>query len=321
MIEVKNLVKYYGERRVLHHLNFSVAVGRICGFLGPNGSGKSTTMDILAGLLGPSGGDAFICGHSVITETRKAKGCIGYLPDNPPLYEEMRIVDFLSYVGKLHGLRSDSLRSAVEKVMEDCDVASDAHRIIGHLSKGFKQRVALSAALVHNPSVLVLDEPTEGLDPTQIVQIRGLIRKLSKDRTVIMSSHILSEVQATCDDVIVINQGEIVAQTSLTDERAANSPYIFSFAGGVERAVGWFRERDFVAEVVVHGENSDDLVVKFTAGFWNEKSPDNIAKVNAQLVQNGFSVAGIREQKDGLETMFFNAIKNAAPSATTAVRS
>ncbi len=310
MIEVKGLVKYYGERRVLHGLNFSVPVGRICGFLGPNGSGKSTTMDILAGLLGPSDGEATVCGLSVVTQTREAKARVGYLPDNPPLYEEMRVRDYVDFVGRLRGLRGAALKAAVEKVMQDCDVWDDGNRVIGHLSKGFKQRVALCAALVHNPEVLILDEPTEGLDPTQILQIRKLIRKLAKDRTVIMSSHILSEVQATCDDVVIINQGQIVAHTSLADDAARVGQYVFRLAGDTERALAWFRERKFVAEAKRQDASDDSIVVSFTSEFWSEKSPENIAKVNELLVRDGFSVAGIREQKLGIEELFFNAVKS-----------
>lgn len=310
MIEVRSLVKYYGERKVLRALDFTVPVGRICGFLGPNGSGKSTTMDILAGLLGPSDGDAKICGYSVVTQTREAKARVGYLPDNPPLYDEMRVREYVEYVGKLRGIGGSSLKIAVDKVLAECDVSEDQQRVIGHLSKGYKQRVALCSALVHNPQVLILDEPTEGLDPSQILHIRKLVRKLAKDRTVIMSSHILSEVQATCDDVIVINQGEIVAQTSLADDAAKHGQYVFRLASGAERAQAWLKERNFVADAIPHSDDPNDIIVQFTADFWNEKCPDNIAKVNALLVQNGFSVAGIREEKAGIEELFFRAIKS-----------
>jgi ABC-2 type transport system ATP-binding protein len=310
MIEVRGLVKCYGERKVLRALDFTVPVGRICGFLGPNGSGKSTTMDILAGLLGPSDGDAKICGYSVVTQTREAKARVGYLPDNPPLYEEMRIRDYVEYVGRLRGLRSHNLKMAVDKVLAECDVSEDQRRVIGHLSKGYKQRVALCAAMVHNPQVLILDEPTEGLDPSQILHIRNLVRKLAKDRTVIMSSHILSEVQATCDDVIVINQGEIVAQTSLADDAAKHGNYVFHLAGDLEKAQNWFKERNFVADVRLHQDEQNSLLVQFNQDFWNEKSPENLAKVNSLLVQNGFSVAGIREEKMGIEELFFRSIKS-----------
>lgn len=315
MIEVKGLVKLYGERKVLHGLDFSVGVGRVCGFLGPNGSGKSTTMDILSGLLGPSDGDVKVCGFDVVTQARDVKANVGYLPDNPPLHKEMIVRDFVDYVGKLRSIGATQRKAAVNRVMEECDVTDVANRVIGNLSKGFRQRVALCGALVHQPKVLILDEPTEGLDPNQIVHIRNLIKKLSKDRTVIMSSHILSEVQATCLDVIIINQGRIAAKTSLTEEGSENPSYVFSFAQSPEAPMAWFRERAFVSNVRAMTETRNALLVDFRAEFWKDPQFENIAKVNQQLVSQGFGVIGIQEHKTGLESMFFDVIKtqNAVP--------
>lgn len=217
MINVSKLVKYYGKRKILQDLTFSVDACRVCGFLGPNGSGKSTTMDILAGLLGPSSGTVELCGYDVVTEPRNVKNCVGYLPDNPPLYKEMYVHDFVNFVAKLRGIKGPEQQKAVANIIDECDIGDVKNRLIGNLSKGYRQRVALSAALVHKPKILILDEPTEGLDPTQIVLIRNLIKKLAKERTVILSSHILSEVQATCDDVIIIVDGSIRAQFPLTE--------------------------------------------------------------------------------------------------------
>lgn len=316
MIEVKGLVKLYGERKVLHGLDFTVGVGRVCGFLGPNGSGKSTTMDILAGLLGPSDGDVRICGFDVVTQSRDVKASVGYLPDNPPLHREMTVRDFIEYVGKLRSVPASARKAAVDRVVEDCDVTDVINRVIGNLSKGYRQRVALCAALVHQPKVLILDEPTEGLDPTQIAHIRNLIKKLARDRTVILSSHILSEVQATCEDVIIINQGRIVTKTSLSDEGQQHSPYIFSFAGGVEAPMAWFRERAFVANVRPDTDGRNAVLVEFNPDFWNEPHFENVAKVNHQLVQQGFGVVGIKEHRSNIESMYFDVIKsqNAVPT-------
>jgi ABC-2 type transport system ATP-binding protein len=310
MIEVKDLVKLYGERKVLHGLNFSVGVGRVCGFLGPNGAGKSTTMDILAGLLGPSDGTAKVCGLDVVTQTREVKEVVGYLPDNPPLYREMSVVDFVNFVAKLRKIPSSERKAAVEKVMHDCDVTDVASRLIGNLSKGYRQRVALCSALVHQPKVLILDEPTEGLDPNQIVLIRGLIRKLAKDRTVILSSHILSEVQATCDDVIIINQGQIVAQSSLADTGSGRPSLLYSFADKPDTALKWFKERTFVSKVELFGERQNCLLVDFKDDFYGDAKSSNLAQVNNQLIQQGFGLAFVQEHRTGLETLFFNAIKN-----------
>lgn len=310
MIEVKNLVKLYGERKVLHGLNFSVGVGRVCGFLGPNGAGKSTTMDILAGLLGPSDGVVTIGGFDVVSQTQEVKGVVGYLPDNPPLYKEMRVADFVHFVAKLRGVPAARRKAAVERVLNDCDVTDVASRLVGNLSKGYRQRVALCSALVHQPKVLILDEPTEGLDPNQIVHIRTLIRKLAKDRTVILSSHILSEVQATCDDVIIINQGQIVAQANLADVGTGKPAIVFSFADKLDTALTWFKEKTFVSKVEAFNEKPNSVLVNFKDDFYGEARTANMAQVNSQLVQQGFGLTSVYEHRTGLESLFFNAIKS-----------
>lgn len=314
MIEVKDLVKLYGDRRVLHKLNFSVGVGRVCGFLGPNGAGKSTTMDILAGLTGPSGGTAVICGFDVISQTREVKAAIGYLPDNPPLYREMRVADFIAYCASLRGVSAGQRPAAVEQALNDCDVQDVASRLIGNLSKGYRQRVALASALVHQPKVLILDEPTEGLDPNQIILIRQLIRKLAKDRTVILSSHILSEVQATCDDVIIINQGKIVAQTSLTEGDQNNPRVVYSFADKADAVMNWFKKKTFVSDVTEFTEKQNSIVVQFKEDFYGDARAANMAQVNSQLVQDGFGLTSVYEHRTGLESLFFNAINNESVS-------
>jgi len=315
MIEVKDLVKLYGDRKVLHKLNFSVGVGRVCGFLGPNGAGKSTTMDILAGLTGPSDGTAVVCGYDVVTQTREVKASIGYLPDNPPLYREMRVSDFVAYCASLRGVSSSSRASAVDQALSDCDIHDVASRLIGNLSKGYRQRVALASALVHQPKVLILDEPTEGLDPNQIILIRELIRKLAKDRTVILSSHILSEVQATCDDVIIINQGKIAAQRSLTGGEDNNPRVVFSFADKSDAVLNWFKKKTFVSNVADFAERKNSVLVQFKEDFYGEARSANMAQVNSQLVQDGFGLTNVYEHRSGLEALFFDAINNDSVSA------
>ncbi len=319
MIEVKGLVKCYGDRKVLHGLDFSVGGGRVCGFLGPNGSGKSTTMDILAGLLGPSDGTVKVCGYDVVTQAQEVKKQVGYLPDNPPLYKEMRVKDFVDYVAELRGIKGAERKKAVSRVLEECDVTDVQDRVIGNLSKGYRQRVALCGALVHEPKVLVLDEPTEGLDPNQIVQIRNLIRKLAKDRAVILSSHILSEVQATCVDVIIINQGRIVAQTSLHDDANHQSDILYSFEGNPENALSWFKSRKFVMEARKDLQKENAVLVTFNPDFWKESAGSNLAQVTNQLVQDGFGVVGISEERAGLEKLFFDAIKSQSTMKSNSV--
>ncbi|WGL60926.1 ABC transporter ATP-binding protein [Pigmentibacter sp. JX0631] len=310
MIEVNNLVKLFGERKVLHNLNFSVGTGRICGFLGPNGSGKSTTMDILAGLLGPSAGEVKICGFNVVTQSKEVKEQVGYLPDNPPLYKDMKVKDFVTYVAKIRGINSKIRKSEVDRVIEECDVSDVANRIIGNLSKGYRQRVALCSALVHRPNVLILDEPTEGLDPNQILHIRKLIKKLAKERTVILSSHILSEVQATCDEVIIINQGHIAAKTSIQNDSTKPSYYLYTFASKAENALHWFQQRNYVKSAKPMTQKLNSILVEFGNEFWADRNNESIANVTEQIVQQNFPLIGIEEKKEGLEELFFEVIRS-----------
>ena len=311
MIEVNGLVKRYGDRQVLHGLQFSVGVGRVCGLLGPNGSGKSTTMDILTGLLGPSDGNVTVCGFDVVTQTQQVKALVGYLPDNPPLYREMRVREFVQFVAKLHGIKGLDRGRAVNQVIEECDVGDVADRLIGHLSKGYRQRVALCAALVHNPKVLILDEPTEGLDPTQIVHIRQVIKRLAQDRTVMLSSHILSEVQAVCDDVIVIFQGRIAAKTPL--HAHAQPGYLFGFAdvAQAQAASRWLKAKSLVKDVQSTAD-AQAIVVDFSAEFWAEVKQKSLAvslaQINTQLVQQGSAPAKIQEHSVGIEALYFDVI-------------
>ncbi|MGY3802624.1 ABC transporter ATP-binding protein [Pigmentibacter ruber] len=310
MIEVNSLVKLFGERKVLHNLNFSVGTGRVCGFLGPNGSGKSTTMDILAGLLGPSSGEVKICGYNVVTQSKDVKEQVGYLPDNPPLYKDMKVKDFVTYVAKIRGISPKIRKSEVDRVIEECDVSDVANRIIGNLSKGYRQRVALCSALVHKPNVLILDEPTEGLDPNQILHIRKLIKKLAKERTVILSSHILSEVQATCDEVIIINQGHIAAKTSIQNDSTKPAYYLYTFASKAESALHWFQQRNYVKSAKPMSQKLNSILVEFGNEFWADRNNESIANVTEQIVQQNFPLIGIEEKKEGLEELFFEVIRS-----------
>ncbi|MBI4160883.1 MAG: ATP-binding cassette domain-containing protein [Acidobacteria bacterium] len=214
MIEVQGITKRYGDRTAVDRLSFEVGRGEILGFLGPNGAGKTTTMRILACYLTPSEGTARVAGFDVVREPMQVKRRIGYLPEHPPLYREMTVEGFLGFVGRIRAVPGRELRPAVDRVIERCGLASVRHRLIGNLSKGFQQRVGLAQALLHNPEVLILDEPTIGLDPAQIQEIRGLIRSLGGDHTVILSTHILPEVQKTCGRVVIIHEGKVVAVDS-----------------------------------------------------------------------------------------------------------
>ncbi|MBS2098621.1 ATP-binding cassette domain-containing protein [Carboxylicivirga linearis] len=210
-ISVKNVTKIYGTQRALDDLSFEVKTGEILGFLGPNGAGKTTTMKAITCYLSPNKGDIFLGGTSVSKSPDIIKKKIGYLPENNPLYMDMPVMDYLKFIGKLQGVDKANIEAQVCKMVRICGLDLEKHKKIGELSKGFKQRVGLAQALIHDPEVLILDEPTTGLDPNQIIEIRELIKEIGREKTVILSSHILAEVEATCDRVLIINKGKIVA--------------------------------------------------------------------------------------------------------------
>lgn len=215
MIQVTNLVKVYGGRAVVDDVSFSVSKGEILGFLGPNGAGKTTTMRILTGYVPPTSGTASVAGFDVQEDPIEVKRRIGYLPEHPPLYREMVVRPFLRFVATIRGVPRADVNRRVDRAMERCGLASVSGRLIGNLSKGYQQRVGLAQAILHDPEVLILDEPTIGLDPTQIREIRDLIKGFAGDHTVILSTHILAEVTMTCSRVLIINDGRIAAQDTL----------------------------------------------------------------------------------------------------------
>jgi ABC-2 type transport system ATP-binding protein len=213
-IVVENFTRLYGPQKAVDNISFTVKTGEVLGFLGPNGAGKTTTMKAITTFIAPSGGDIKVGPYSVTQSPEEIKKHIGYLPENNPLYKDMPVVDYLYYVGALQGIDKNKIRGRVEDMVRTCGLEGEKHKKIGELSKGYQQRVGLAQALIHNPDVLILDEPTSGLDPNQIVEIRELIRRIGKEKTVILSSHILAEVEATCDRILIINKGKIVADGS-----------------------------------------------------------------------------------------------------------
>ena len=235
-VSVKQLTKIYGEQHAVHEVSFEAQSGQVLGFLGPNGAGKSTTMKIITGFLPPSSGTASVCGYDVETAPMEARRRIGYLPENNPLYKEMYVREYLSFTGGLHQV--PRLRQRVEEMIEITGLGRERHKIIGTLSKGYRQRVGLAQAMLHDPEVLILDEPTSGLDPNQLVEIRELIRQLGQQKTVIFSTHIMQEVQAVCDRVIIINRGRIVADDPierLRDRISGESVLTIEFQQGVKK--------------------------------------------------------------------------------------
>ncbi|WP_231427314.1 MULTISPECIES: ATP-binding cassette domain-containing protein [Pedobacter] len=220
-ISVRNLSKHYDKQKAVDSISFEAKPGRILGFLGPNGAGKSTTMRMLTGYLEPTSGNAEISKQNILTQAIEAKMHIGYLPENTPLYTDMYVREFLHFVGRTYKLKN--LTARVDEVIKLVGLTPEQHKKIGMLSKGYRQRVGLAQAIIHNPEVLILDEPTSGLDPNQLVDIRALIKELGKNKTVVISTHIMQEVEAICDDIIIINKGKIVANDSLEGIKKSNN--------------------------------------------------------------------------------------------------
>jgi len=243
LIEVQGLTKFYDERPAIQDVTFSVPKGQVLGFLGPNGAGKSTTMRILAGFLGLSAGKASIDGYDVFSHSLDARKRIGYLPETTPLYNEMRVAGFLDHMCRLRGVAPSIRRARVDHAIEVCGLEERRSEVIGRLSKGLRQRVGLAQAIVHDPKVLILDEPTAGLDPAQTRETRTLIKEIGRQHTVILSSHILSEVAATCERVLIINQGRLVADD--TPQRLTE---------------GYGRDRGLEIEMLVRGDAEPSVI-------------------------------------------------------------
>ena len=215
MIQVENLTKYYGTRLAVDDISFRVEKGKIIGFLGPNGAGKTTTMRILTGFLAPTRGNASIAGYDVLSNSLEARRCIGYLPEAVPLYTDMTVRSYLDFLARIRGLDTNRIKTRIDEVVDTCHLEEYIDVIIGKLSKGFRQRVGVAQAIIHEPEVLILDEPTIGIDPIQVAMTRQLIKELGKERTVLLSTHILPEVSIICERVIIIHEGKIVAEDTI----------------------------------------------------------------------------------------------------------
>src|SRR5579859_1434039 len=214
-LNIQNLTKIYGKQKAVNDISFSIGKGEIVGFLGPNGAGKSTTMKVATGFVSPTSGTVTVGGFDVVEQPMQVKRIIGYLPEHNPLYLDMFVHEYLHFIGSLYTLGSFHLKTRIREIIDLCGLGQEQNKLIGSLSKGYRQRVGIAQALIHNPDVLILDEPTSGLDPNQLVEIRKLIKEISANKTVIFSTHIMQEVQALCDRVIVINHGQLVADDLL----------------------------------------------------------------------------------------------------------
>jgi ABC-2 type transport system ATP-binding protein len=261
LIEVKNLVKKYGDHVAVDHLSFTVEKGQIYGFLGPNGAGKSTTMNIITGYISATEGEVVIDGHNILDEPEAAKKSIGYLPEQPPLYMDMTVIEYLKFVSELKGIEKSKRADMIKEVMEITKITDMSSRLIKNLSKGYRQRVGLAQAIMGYPEVIILDEPTVGLDPKQIIEIRDLIKRLSKKHTVILSSHILSEVSAICDYIMIINNGKLVASdTPANLERQSLGANILDVCirGSKEKIIEVLRNNVKITKYDIHNSTEKD---------------------------------------------------------------
>jgi ABC-2 type transport system ATP-binding protein len=307
VIEVQHLTKRYGRVTAVDDVSFRVERGEILGFLGPNGAGKTTTMRILTGYMPATEGKAIVAGFDVFEQPVEAKRRTGYLPETPPLYPDMSVLEYLEFVAKIKGVPGNERRQRIRDVMERTQVADMAHRLTGKLSKGYKQRVGLAQALIHNPDVLILDEPTAGLDPKQIIETRSLIKQLAGDHTIILSTHILPEVSQTCQRVVIINQGHVVAidtPDNLTARmRGAETMYLQVDTGGadaasaLERIAGVTRVAEADRRGTVLGYEID-----------SEKGRDVRRELARTIVQSGWGLLELRPMRVSLEEVFLSVI-------------
>lgn len=269
MIEIDNLVKKYGEHVAVDHLSLTVEPGKIYGFLGPNGAGKSTTMNIITGYLGATSGTVTINGHDIFKEPEEAKKCVGYLPEIPPLYADMTVLEYLNFVAELKKLQKSLRKRYVEEAMETTGILDVKNRMIRNLSKGYRQRVGFAQAILGYPEIIILDEPTVGLDPKQIIEIRDLIKKLGEKHTVILSSHILTEISAVCDHVFIISKGKLVASDStenLLDQMSGAQEIELTVRSEADRAKALLEEIEYVDHADLKDAKEGSILVRAKSG-------------------------------------------------------
>lgn len=296
-IVVESLSKVYGSQHAVDGISFSVAEGEILGFLGPNGAGKSTTMKIATGYLPPTSGTVKVGGYDVNESALEVKRIVGYLPEHNPLYTDMYIHEYLEFIGGLHGLKGKQLKDRKEEMVKLCGLEREQNKKIGALSKGYRQRVGLAQALIHDPQVIILDEPTTGLDPNQILEIRGLIKTISKNKTVVFSTHIMQEVQALCDRIIIINKGKIVADKLVSELQSGITNQVtltVEFSSPIAPAL--LKEIDGVVDVKATGEGK--YVVK------SLPDKDIRGEIFNFAAANKITLLGLVQEKDSLEDIF-----------------
>jgi ABC-2 type transport system ATP-binding protein len=307
MIRVERLTKRYGATRAVDHVSFEIGRGEIVGLLGPNGAGKTTTMRMLTTFLSPTSGRAVLAGHDVLDEPLEVRRRVGYLPENVPLYHEMRVREYLSFRAKIKDVPRSRRRVAIEEAVNRCRIQEVEHRVVGQLSRGFRQRVGLADALVHDPDILILDEPTAGLDPIQIREVRSLVRELGDRHTVLISTHIMSEVEAVCGRVIIIAQGRIAEDQPL-DQLRTGSTIVVEARGPAEairHALQVMQGVEHVSVVKVEGEHATFQIVP-------RDGQDIREALGQRLVQNGWPLRQLDLRRVTLEDRFIQAVSREA---------
>ena len=304
MIEVNNLVKRYGDHTAVDHLYFKIEKGKIYGFLGPNGAGKSTTMNMITGYIASTEGTVTIDGHDILEEPEQAKKCIGYLPEMPPLYFDMTVLEYMNFAADLKKIPKDKKKSMVEEVMEMVKISDMRNRLIKNLSKGYRQRVGLAQAILGYPEVIILDEPTVGLDPKQIIEIRDLIKNLKKKHTVILSSHILSEVSAVCDYVLIISHGKLVASDTpdnLSKLAQGSNTLSLLVKGDRDHIRILLGEIPGIREISITASKEQE---GWEVNLSTEESTDIREEVFFKMADNHYPILEMKSKKVSLEEIF-----------------
>jgi ABC-2 type transport system ATP-binding protein len=302
LIKIDNVTKMYGQTVAVQNVSFEVEKGEILGFLGPNGAGKTTTMRVITGYFPPTDGNAYIAGHSVLEQPLEVKKRIGYVPETPSMYNDMRVDEYLHYIGAIKGVPKTKLEQSIERVVDLCSLGSVYKKSIGSCSKGFRQRVALGQALVNDPQVLILDEPTTGLDPKQIHEIRSLIKSMEGERTIIISTHILPEVSVTCSKVVIINEGQIVAEDSTQNigRSLVESHQIeVTTAEPADKLEKKLAKISGIKSISCSGSH---IVID------TEKDKDLRAEVARKIVEGGFSLLELKARSMTLEDVFLKLV-------------
>jgi len=307
VITVKNVTKKYGKFKAVDNISFEINDGEIIGLLGPNGAGKSTTMNILTGFIEPTEGEVIINGYNISKKPKKAKKCIGYMPEGVPLYKDMTVKEFVTYMAELKGVKKEQIKESVDQAIQDTWLQNVRKVLIRNLSKGYKQRVSMAGALVGNPEIIILDEPTVGLDPKQIIEIRNLIKKLGKNHTLIISSHILSEISQICERVIIINKGQIVA---------VDSPEHLEDTVNIENAINIIVEdkENKIEKIKIQGAKKIELIKKNDDNTKEyriipEKDYDIRKSIFSDLAKENITIFELRKPEITLEEAFMDLIK------------